>query len=171
MRAAYRAALRRTHPDVAAAGQASDRATAEIVEAYRLLSATSETADRPPPSSTSTAPPPTPAPSASETAVTVEGDTVTADLPAGDLYPLLLDVAERLGEVTHVEPESGLLEFLVELPGRGTCSVLLTLQGRGSGITEAWCTVEPLRGGAPPPADEVATLLAAGMRASLDAVG
>jgi hypothetical protein len=108
-------------------------------------------------------------PDSAGTAVAVDGDTVTADLPAGDVFPILVDVAERLGDVTHVEPESGILEFLVELPGYGTCSVLLTLQGRATGVTEAWCTVEPFRGGSPPPVEEVATLLAAGMRASLAA--
>jgi DnaJ domain len=162
LRAAYRSALRRTHPDVAGAGRASDRATADVVDAYRLLAAG--------PTEPAPTPIPTPAPTTSSAAVSVDGDTVVADLPAGDLYPILLDVADRLGDITHVEPESGVLEFLVDLPGRGPCSVLLTLQGRATGVTEAWCTVEPLRGGPPPPTDEVAALLAAGMRAALDAV-
>jgi hypothetical protein len=161
LRAAYRSALRRTHPDVAAVGRGSDRATADVVEAYRLL-ATARPEPAPPSGSPTTPSIVTPA-----TGVSVDGDTVVADLPAGDLYPILLDVADRLGDVTHAEPESGILEVLVDLPGRGPCSVLLTLQGRAAGVTEAWCTVEPLRGGPPPPTEEVVALLAAGMRSVL----
>jgi hypothetical protein len=164
LRAAYRAALRRSHPDLIGPGRAAERATAGVVEAYRLLAA-----------EVTAGPGPDPAPAWPEppgeggVAVVVEGDTVIADLPAGDLFPVLVDVAERIGDVTHVEPESGLLEFLVDVPGAGPCSVLLSLQGRATGVTEAWCTVEPLGGGPPPPADEIATLLAAGMRAALTA--
>jgi hypothetical protein len=167
LRAAYRSALRRTHPDVAGVGRASDHATADVVEAYRLLATVRS---EPAPRSASPTTPTTPTTTTTTTpatGVSVDGDTVVADLPAGDLYPILLDVADRLGDVTHAEPESGILEFLVDLPGRGPCSVLLTLQGRAAGVTEAWCTVEPLRGGPPPPTDEVVALLASGMRSVL----
>ena len=142
---------------MAGAGRGSDHATADVVAAYRLLAA-GRSEPAPPPAATQSA----------ATGVSVDGDTVVADLPAGELYPILLDVADRLGDITHVEPESGILEFLVDLPGRGPCSVLLTLQGRATGVTEAWCTVEPLRGGPPPPTEEVTALLAAGMRSVLD---
>jgi hypothetical protein len=165
LRAAYRTALRRAHPDHAGAGDAADSATRDVVAAYRLL--TERSAAPPPPPPATSAPHAAPPPASGETSISVDGDTVVAELPAGDLFPMLVAVAERLGDVTHVEPESDLLEFLVELPRWGTCSVLLSLQGRATGVTEAWCTVEPLRGGPPPPAEEVATLLAAGMRAAL----
>ena len=39
LRAAYRAALRRSHPDLIGPGRAAERATAGVVEAYRLLAA------------------------------------------------------------------------------------------------------------------------------------
>jgi hypothetical protein len=169
LRAAYRAALRRSHPDLIGPGRAAERATAGVVEAYRLLAAevsagSAQEPARPDPAQARPEPP-----GEGGVAVAVEGDTVIADLPAGDLFPVLVDVAERIGDVTHVEPESGLLEFLVDVPGAGPCSVLLSLQGRATGVTEAWCTVERLGGGPPPPADEIATLLAAGMRAVLTA--
>jgi hypothetical protein len=97
-------------------------------------------------------------------AVVVEGDTVSAELPAGDLFALLVEAADHLGHIAYVDARVGLLEVIVELGGYGACSVVWTLQGRGTGVTEAWCTVEPLAGGPPPPVDVVAELLASGLR-------
>jgi hypothetical protein len=97
-------------------------------------------------------------------AVTVDGDTVAADLPAGDLFAMLHEVGHRIGDVSFVDRQSGLLEVVVTFEGYGPCSVLLTLQGRALGVTEAFCTVEPLAGGPSPPAEAVAELLASGLR-------
>ncbi|MBA2282033.1 MAG: hypothetical protein H0W25_12505 [Acidimicrobiia bacterium] len=96
--------------------------------------------------------------------VVVDGDTVAAELPAGDLFPMLVDVGETMGDVVHLDPEGGLLEVIAQFAGYGPCSVLLSLQGRGTGMTEAWCTVETLSGGPPPPTAAVAELLADGLR-------
>jgi hypothetical protein len=145
LRAAYRDRLRAAHPDL----QGRDAGTAEVVAAYRLLrepDAEPAPAEEPP------------------VAVVVDGDTVTADLPAGDLFALLLEAGHALGEVSYVDAQAGLLEVVVEVEGHGACSVLLTLQGRAAGHTEAWCTVEPLAGGPAPPAETVAALLADGLR-------
>ena len=89
------------------------------------------------------------------TAVFVDGDTVIADLPAGDLFPMLLDVAERLGDVTYVDARVR-CRSSSSSTSRATapCSVVLTLQGRGA-------VASPRRGarssrsaaGPPPPAD------------------
>ncbi len=144
LRAAYRARLRASHPDLHGGG---DTGTAEVVAAYRLL------AELPPEPDTEPLP------------VVVEGDTVTADLPAGDLFALLVDAANTLGDVSYVDAHSGLLEVVVAIDGYGACSVVLTLQGRATaGSTEAWATVEPLGGGPAPPTHVVTELLAAGLR-------
>ena len=51
------------------------------------------------------------------------------------------------------------------MPGlRGVLGACWTLQGRATGVTEAWCTVEPLGGGPPPPTEVVTELLADGLR-------
>jgi hypothetical protein len=147
LRTAYRARLREAHPDL----HGTDAGTAEVVDAYRVLRQL-------PPE------PPVPAALTEAVAVVVEGDTVTADLPAGDLFALLVEAAEHLGHIAYVDARIGLLEVVVDVPGHGACSVLWTLQGRATGVTEAWCTVEPLGGGPAPPTEVVTELLAEGLR-------
>ena len=152
LRAAYRAALRRTHPDLHGGG---GNTTRRVVDAYRAL-----VAEAPP-----TAPPSaSPAPIPADTAVIVEGDTVAAELPAGDLFAMLQEVGDRVGDVTYADSGAGLLEIVVDVAGHGACSVVLSLQGRGTGVTEAFCTVEPLGSGPVPPASVIAEILAAGLR-------
>ena len=53
----------------------------------------------------------------------------------------------------------GLLEIVVEFVGAPTSSVVLSLQGRATGTTEVFCTVEPLSGGEAPPGEAVTHLL------------
>jgi hypothetical protein len=151
LRAAYRRALRRHHPDVGGTA----RETEAAVEAYRVLR------DAPPELHHI---PESPAPTEAEAWVVVDGDTVAAELPAGDLFALLVEAGGALGQISYADPQAGLLEIVVELPGSGACSVVLNLQGRGNGLTEAWCTVEPLGGGPPPSTGEIAELLASGLR-------
>ena len=164
LRAAYRAALRRTHPDVAGVGSASGVATAEVVAAYRLLRDGPPPRTRPAPAPARTPPAPSPAP---VVGVVVDGDTVAADLPAGDLFAMLVEVADSIGEIAYVDRSTALLEIVTEFAGYGACSVVLSLQGRATGVTEAFCTVEALGGGPVPPAHAVADLLAHGLRALL----
>jgi hypothetical protein len=147
LRAAYRARLRATHPDLHRGG---DAGTAEVVTAYRLL------ADLPPEPAADVEPVAVP--------VVVEGDTVTADLPAGDLFLLLVEAAESVGDVSYADADAGLLEVVVDVAGYGACSVVLTLQGRAAAGTEAWATVEPLAGWRTPPVEVVTGLLADGLR-------
>ena len=151
LRVAYRARLRATHPDL----RGHDAGTAEVVRAYRVLRDLPQE-------------PPAPATLSDEVAVVVEGDTVVADLPAGDLFALLVEAADHLGHIAYVDARVGLLEVVVEVPAYGACSVVWTLQGRATGITEAWCTIEPLGGGPAPPTEVVTELLAAGLRAVTD---
>lgn len=158
LRSAYHERLRATHPDL---NGGSSAAVAAVVEAYRLLAGDPAPVPRAEPP---VAPPPPPAPDPN-VAVVVEGDTVAADLPAGDLFPMLVAAGDAIGDVVHVDPEGGLLEVIVQMPGYGPCSVLLTLQGRAAGMTEAWCTVETLSGRPPPSTAEITALIAAGMRA------
>ena len=192
LRAAYRSKLRATHPDVARPtgdGRRADAATAEVVAAYRLLR--SEAATAPPPVA-----PVQPA-TVADDAVLVDGDTVSAELPAGDLFTLLLDAAHAMGEVTYVDPDAGLLETIVEFVGFPTASVVFNLraaersegmpgerapasrtamgsggaapeqEGRATRVTEAWCTVEALSGGPAPPDAAVAELFAAALRRTI----
>jgi len=70
----------------------------------------------------------------------------------------LLDVAMDLGEVTYLERSTGLLEVVVEFVDAPTSSVVLTVVGHPGG-SRVDCWVEPLSGGAAPPADAVTRLL------------
>ena len=142
LRTAYHHRLRATHPDL----RGHDAGTSDVVDAYRLLR------DLPP------------EPEVPPDTVVVEGDTVMADLPAGDLFALLVEAADHLGHVAYVDASVGLLEVVVEVAGYGACSVVWTLQGRATGVTEAWCTVEPLGAGPSPPVEVVTDLLADALR-------
>jgi hypothetical protein len=135
LRAAYRDRLRAAHPDVVG----HDAGTADVVAAFRALRDL-----------------PAPEPAA---AVVVRGDTVVADLPPGDLFSLLAEAAEVVGEVAYADPAAGLLEVVAHLHGFGACSVVLTLEG-----STAWCTAEPLGTGPAPEPVVVAALLAEGLR-------
>jgi hypothetical protein len=162
LRAAYRDALHRTHPDLHGGDGAPTRA---VVEAYRALVGTAPPDADPSASAQASAPAPPPAPEREPgTVVVVDGDTVAADLPAGDLFAMLVEVGHRIGDVAYVDRGAGLLEIIVTFGGYGACSVVLTLQGRAAGLTEAFCTVEALGTGPAPPASAVADLLAAGLR-------
>lgn len=148
VRHAYREALRRSHPDLGGQG---DRVQL-VVDAYRIL------LDAPP------EPEVVPAAVAVPSAVVVDGDTVAAELPAGDLFAMLVEVGHRIGDVAYVDDLAGILELIVTFDGYGACSVVLTLQGRATGTTEASCTVDALGPGPAPPPAAVAELLASGLR-------
>lgn len=93
----------------------------------------------------------------------VGNDTITVALPPTDAYLAALDAAHRLGDVIGVEPPSGLLQVLMELRdtegGRIMCQLLITLQGRATGVTELCCAIEPLDSSPPPPIGAVTELL------------
>lgn len=182
LRAAFRARLRATHPDL----QGRDRGTAEVVAAYRLLTAALAAAPArgaataAPAAGGGAAPPRRAAPGAAGAAgataagpvpaggVVVRGATVVADLPAGDLVDLLVEAGEAIGHVAHVDRRSGTVEIVADVAGAGTCSVLVELQERGAGPgapAVAACTAEPLGGGPPPDPVTVAALLADGLAA------
>lgn len=141
VRSAYWARLRAAHPDHNAG---RDAGTAEVVAAYRVLR---------------NAPPELPAPTPS--AVVVDGDTVTADLPPGDLFGLVVQAADAVGHLAYVDSHAGVVEVVVELAGYGACSVVLRLDPAQRVAT---CTVEPLGGGPPPPPEFMAEVLADGLR-------
>ena len=72
-------------------------------------------------------------------------DTIALGCPADEAYPLLVDVAHHIGDVTHVDRSTfEFLEFLVRSASGDTLSVVCSLQGRSNGATEAFFTIEPL---------------------------
>ncbi|HET7654774.1 MAG TPA: J domain-containing protein [Acidimicrobiales bacterium] len=92
------------------------------------------------------APPPAPVVDA-----TTDGDTITLDVPADEAFLVLLEAAHRVGDVTHVSPGDALLEALIAFDDGRTCSLVISLQGRANGTTDAFCTLQALDAGATPP--------------------
>ncbi|MEX0767330.1 MAG: J domain-containing protein [Microthrixaceae bacterium] len=148
IRAHYRQLLLRNHPDHSSQDEAA-LLTMALTNAYQLLNSRTPT------------PPPLPKleqPSQVEICL-LDDFTLQVKAPASETLMLLIDMAHDLGEISYLDPAAGLLEIVIEFVEEPTSSVLLTMQGRSSGVTEVFCSVEPLSGGISPPADAVARLL------------
>lgn len=175
LRAAYRQLLHRTHPDVSDRGDATAR-TVELTEAYRLLTEVAEEAEQAPGAGDAAAEPAAPAsgttagarvrageamrrPPRTVSIALLDDQTIGIGAPPDESLLLLIEAAHDLGEVSYLDPSAGLLEVVVEFVDAPTSSIVLSLQGRATGITEVFCTVEPLSGGEAPPADAVARLV------------
>jgi len=153
VRGAFRRLLRATHPDVAGGEGAATGRTALLIEAYERLrtAADGEAAARARPAPAGFA--------------VVGSDTLAFDAPADEVFLILLEAAYDIGEVTYADPDVGLLETVVQLEGGPTCSLVVTLQGRATGVTEAFCTIEPLDATATLPATAAVDVLARHLRA------
>ncbi|MFZ4519026.1 MAG: J domain-containing protein [Microthrixaceae bacterium] len=177
LRAAYRRLLLRTHPDVSGRGDATD-ATVRLTTAYTVLLRRDDRGpgDAGAPRGTRdgrATPPPEEAPSPGATpagpsstrppigAVLVDDDTIAVPAPGDETLLLVMETAHALGEISYLDPSAGLVEVIVEFVEAPTSSVLLCLQGRATGVTDVFCTVEPLSGGEAPPADAVTRLVLA----------
>lgn len=151
LRSAYRARIRRAHPDAGG----SDGAAAELNEALALL------LDPPP-----TAPPAERARPA-RTPETIPTDRDDADRvfvvedPAEDLLLRLAEAGHRVGEVVFVDAHAGMLEIVVgEAPAVGQLAV--TVGASDPTGTPVSFTLEPLGvTPAPPIGDVVSALMAA----------
>jgi len=164
VRTAYRRLLRRHHPDVASGTPAAGATTARIVAAFGTLRA--ERAEH-----AARAHENLPAGGAAAGATpgdgeSPEGDTVVLPAPADEAFLALLEAVQDVGEATYVDAEVGLLETIVG-SGSGACSLVVSLQGRSNGTTEAFVTLEPLGQGPPPPLAPLVAELARRARARL----
>lgn len=148
VRAAYRRKVLAHHPDRHAGdADATDR-TAALNEAFRVLRSPGARPAQPTPTpSTTTAPhPPPPAPAGEAIAILrPDRDSLAVVAPAEDVLLWLHGALASLGDVTYLDPDAGLLE--ARMPdGDGVVSVVISLQGRGDGSTEAFCSAERLSG-------------------------
>ena len=172
LRAAYRRQLLTHHPDRNAASDATER-TIELTGAYRLLVTLADAPPAPPSAADTqggarpgrgTGPgaggaTPEPAPLLDLTVELVDDSTIAVGAPPDETLFLISETAHQLGEITYLDPAAGLLEVVVEFVEAPTSSVVFTLQGRATGVTDIFCTVEPLSGGEAPPADAVTRLV------------
>jgi len=147
VRASYRRLIRAAHPDRAGG---TTRAAVRLNEAYAVLSRARRQgspvgtgvaptgAPRPP---ARPPPPPPPPPPRIGTAVVGE-DTVLLAAPPPEAFALLLEAGHGIGSVSYVDRSCGIFEVVVHRSGE-TCSLLVTLQGRGHG-TEVVFALESL---------------------------
>jgi hypothetical protein len=76
-------------------------------------------------------PPPPPPPPRVGSAVVGE-DTLLLAAPPPEAFALLLEAGHRIGSVSYVDRSCGIFEVVVDQADE-TCSLLVTLQGRGHG--------------------------------------
>jgi hypothetical protein len=158
IRKAYRRLVLRSHPDVSGARDATER-TVALTEAYRSLLRPDDARVADPDQERAATRRETARRHVTVPVAMVDAETIGVGAPPDETLLLLLDAGSRLGEVSYLDRACGLLELVVEFIDAPTSSVLLTLQGRATGVTEVFCTVEPLSGGDAPAASAVARLL------------
>jgi hypothetical protein len=152
VRTAFRRQVRVHHPDIA--GAAGAHPTQDLIAAYRLLVGVRPEPAPPVPQSETL-----PAPTAIGVVV-AHGATLHLGLPLRQAFEVLMDVAHRLGEIGYVDRLSGFVETIVGFDGYPVCSVLCGLERNRHGGTDVEVMVESLTGGAAPPDEAVAALIA-----------
>jgi hypothetical protein len=184
IRAAYRRLLLHTHPDISGDRDATER-TVGLTAAYRSLARAARqdekrstrsdersddrSEDMAPRGSAATTSESSghgddrlgatrPAPDRIGVA-RIGPDTIGIAAPAEETMLLLVDAADRLGDVGYLDRAGGLLEVVVEFLDAPTSSVVLSLHVRSDGVSEVFCTVEPLSGGDAPTAPAVTKLV------------
>jgi DnaJ domain len=152
VRAAYRRLIRAAHPDREGG---TTRAAARLNEAYAVLSRARRhgspvrTGAQPAGAGAGRAagpqgppPPPAPPPPPRVGVALVGEDTLLLAAPPPEAFALLLEAGHRIGSVSYVDRSSGIFEVVVR-PSGETCSLLVTLEGRGHG-TEVTFAMESL---------------------------
>jgi hypothetical protein len=151
VRASYRRLIRAAHPDREGG---TTRAAVRLNEAYAVLSRARRhgspvgTGAQPAGAGTGRAawpesppaPPPPPPPRVGS--ALVGEDTLLLAAPPLEAFALLLEAGHRIGSVSYVDGSCGIFEVVVH-PSGETCSLLVTLQGRGHG-TEVTFAMESL---------------------------
>jgi hypothetical protein len=147
VRASYRRLIRAAHPDRAGG---TGRAAARLNEAYAVLSRArrqgspvrTTTVPAGPRRPARRPPPPPPAPPPRIGTAVVGADILLLAAPPAEAFARLLDAAHRIGSVSYVDRSCGIFEVVVHRAGE-TCSLLVTLEGRGHG-TEVVFALESL---------------------------
>jgi hypothetical protein len=140
VRAAYREAIQAAHPD--RAGGSTDRA-ARLNEAYATLARARRAGTLPEPGDAPEGAPADLAPVPPDGAVLATSDTLLVPVPPDEAFLVVLEACHRVGEVTYVDRQCAIVEALLRVAGEGTCSLVVTFQGRAHG-TEAFCTLEAI---------------------------
>lgn len=173
VREAYRDQIRSHHPDTA--GEASSGRAARIIEAFRTLDearlapaeaeVTGGSGSRSEPAPSTERPVAWGAPGDHAPPVArLDADTLAIRAPADETFRWLVEAAHDIGEITYLDRSGPILEVLCRFEGEPATSLMVTLQGRGDGSTEAFCTVESIEARPAPPAEAVVDLLELALR-------
>lgn len=144
VRASYRRRLYESHPDRNPDPKAVDD-TKRVIEAFRCLRDQFGDVD----DCESQAPGPEVSdtvrePVAMPYAVLVDDDTIAIASPDSEAFADLVGVGHAIGDVTYLDRQNALLEVLLRTVSNNVVSLVVTLQGRANGTTEAFLTMEPL---------------------------
>lgn len=145
VRTTYHRLLHTHHPDIAGPGATAH--TARLIEAYGILVAAHDLTEQPEPER---APPPPPNPVAGPEVTALDEDTIAIVAPAPEAFAHLYEAAGRVGDISYVDRNLGILEIIVRFEGGPSCSVVMTLQGRAH-FTEVFCTMESIEAAPAPP--------------------
>ena len=150
VRQAFRHALRAAHPDVSTNADATER-TRSIVDAYRSITGASGAGDADGEDLEHGAAAADPSdrggtePNSDSSDVWLAADdTIALACPGDEAFARLVETAHRFGDLTYVDRQTGFLESVIRMPDGGTVSVVISLQGRANGTTEAFVTMEPV---------------------------
>ncbi len=148
---AYRAQIRRAHPDAGG----STAAAARITEAYHWL----QRAGTPPPGPSKSSPPKPDTPAEANT-----DDSLVLHLPAGDVFARLVEAGHDLGEVSYIDPAAGMVQVTFTADNGVVCQLAATVQstpvpGSRQLDTQVEFTLDPLASGQAPPIGRVVASL------------
>lgn len=170
VRAAYRRRIGAAHPDRSGGDTALaarlNAAYAVLVRARReatLATPSPTPTPRPRPPMPAAEPHPAGEPAPSGPSEVLDGDTIHIHLPPDEAFTALLEAAHHVGDVTYVDRSCAIFEALVPVTGEGTCSLVVTFQGRTDG-TDAFCTLEAIERVASPLVRPITEALVAALR-------
>ena len=153
---AYRALIRQAHPDAGG----STAVAARITEAYHWLQrAGTEPSPTPKP-----APPPQSARPGPPTAGKSD-DSFVLLLPPGDVFARLVEAGHELGEVSYLDPATGMVQVTFTADNGVVCQLAATVvsgppSDPGPPDTRVEFTLDPLASGDAPPIGRVVAHLA-----------
>jgi hypothetical protein len=147
LRHAYRALMRRHHPDVARNDPSATTRAAELTSAYALLTGHSspELGGRPPPPPAADPPP--------HTEVRADG-AVIVEAPGNETFLRVLDALETIGDVTYRDRSAGYLQAIVHPADGPLCTMAVAIEPR-SVDTLVLVSLDSMDGNAAPPIDPI----------------
>ncbi len=143
IRSTYRRRLYEAHPDRNSDPSAVDE-TKLLIAAFRCLRSSYNDADVDLDADLAASDASMDVSSGEPYAVLVDDDTIAISSPDAEAFADLTGVGHTIGNVTYLDRQNALLEILLQTVANDTLSLVVTLQGRANGTTEAFLTMEPL---------------------------